>query len=119
MLPVARYRYHFMRAVTPLNLPEWPGSVLRGAFGHALRKHRLHDAAEGLYAGCPLRGACPYPAIFAPPPVAHRAAELQTQAPAPYVIEPAGWGARRLAAGERHHFDMVLVGRALKRAAAR
>ncbi len=111
MLPLARYRFH-LRAMTPLHLPEWPGSVLRGAFGHALRKLACMTRQKECQ-GCPLHGTCPYPAIFAPPPVAHRLQHF-SQPPAPYVIEPAGWGARHLAAGESHHFDMVLVGRALR-----
>lgn len=111
MLPLARYRFHLV-ATTPLNLPEWPGSALRGAFGHALRKLACMTRQKEC-PGCPLHGTCPYPAIFAPPPVAHRLQNF-TQPPAPYVIEPAGWGARHLAAGESHHFDMVLVGRALR-----
>jgi len=111
MLPLARYRFH-LRATTPLNLPEWAGSVLRGAFGHALRKLACMTRQKEC-PGCPLHGTCPYPAIFAPPPVAHRLQHF-SQPPAPYVIEPAGWGARHLAAGESHYFDMVLVGRALR-----
>jgi hypothetical protein len=111
MLPLARYRFHLC-ATTPLNLPEWPGSVLRGAFGHTLRKLACMTRQKECQ-GCPLYGTCPYPAIFAPPPVAHRLQHF-SQPPAPYVIEPAGWGARHLAAGESHHFDMVLVGRALR-----
>ena len=111
MLPLARYRFH-VRATTPLNLPEWPGSALRGAFGHALRKLACMTRQKEC-SDCPLHGTCPYPAIFAPPPVAHRLQNF-SQPPAPYVIEPAGWGARHLAAGESHHFDMVLVGRALR-----
>jgi len=111
MLPLARYRFH-LRATTPLNLPEWPGSALRGAFGHALRKLACMTRQKEC-ASCPLHGTCPYPAIFAPPPVAHRLQNF-SQPPAPYVIEPAGWGARHLAAGEYDHFDMVLVGRALR-----
>ena len=111
MLPLARYRFHLL-ATTPLNLPEWPGSALRGAFGHALRKLACMTRQKEC-AGCPLHRTCPYPAIFAPPPVAHPLQNF-SQPPAPYVIEPAGWGARRLTAGERHHFDMVLVGRALR-----
>jgi hypothetical protein len=111
VLPLARYRFH-LRATTPLNLPEWPGSALRGAFGHALRKLACMTRQKECQ-GCPLHGTCPYPAIFAPPPVAHRLHHF-SQPPAPYVIEPAGWGALHLAAGESHHFDMVLVGRALR-----
>lgn len=110
MLPIARYRFHF-KALTPVRFPEWSGSMLRGAFGHALRRiacmTRQRDCA-----GCPLLATCPYPAIFAPPPVANSLHRL-TQTPAPYVIEPAVWGERRIEAGDGWHFDLVLFGRAL------
>ncbi len=111
MLPVARYRYHFI-ALTPVQFPEWSGSVLRGAFGHALRRIACMTRQKDC-TGCPLLATCPYPSIFAPPPV-DNALQRLTQAPAPYVIEPADWGARRIEAGTAWHFDLVLFGRALK-----
>jgi hypothetical protein len=55
---------------------------------------------------------CPYPAIFAPPPVEH-AIQRFSQPPAPYVVEPDGWGEKTLHPGDSFHFDMVLMGRAL------
>ena len=110
MLPIARYRFHF-KALTPVQFPEWSGSVLRGAFGHALRRiacmTRQRDCA-----GCPLLATCPYPALFAPPPTENTLHKL-TQTPAPYVIEPASWGERRLEPGTNWYFDLVLFGRAL------
>ena len=37
MLPLARYRFHW-RVSAPIHLPAYAGSMLRGAFGHALRR---------------------------------------------------------------------------------
>jgi hypothetical protein len=34
--PLARYRFEW-QAATPIRLPDYAGSMLRGAFGHALR----------------------------------------------------------------------------------
>ena len=110
--PLARYRLEF--SVTRLvRLPDYAGSMLRGAFGHALRQIACMTRQKEC-AGCLLAASCPYPAIFAPlPPAAH---ELQkfSQIPVPYVIEPPAWGARELPVGATLDFHFVLVGRALR-----
>lgn len=111
MLPLARYRLHW-RATTPIHFPDYAGSMLRGAFGHALRRVSCMTRQKDC-TGCPLLGTCPYPAIFAPPPVEH-ALQRFTQIPAPYLIEPPAWGERSLAPGEPFSFNLVLCGRALK-----
>lgn len=109
--PVARYRFEF-RATQPIRLPDYAGSMLRGAFGHALRQLACMTRQKEC-AGCPLIAACPYPAIFAPVPPANHSLQRFSQVPAPYVIEPPAWGSRVLAAGETLTFHQVLIGRAL------
>lgn len=110
MLTLARYRLH-AQAETPIHLPEWPASTLRGAWGHALRRLACMTREKDCQA-CPLHSSCPYPALFAPPQ--HRDQRGQTlQPPPPYLIEPASWGERHLQTGEDFHFDLVLFGRAL------
>lgn len=111
MLPLARYRLHW-RATTPIHFPDYAGSMLRGAFGHALRRVSCMTRQKEC-TGCPLHSTCPYPAIFAPPPVEH-ALQRFTQIPAPYLIEPPAWGERSLAPGGAFSFNLVLCGRALK-----
>ncbi len=111
MLPLARYRLHW-RALTPIHLPDYAGSMLRGAFGHALRRVACLTR-EPECGGCPLLDTCAYSAIFAPPPRTHSLQHF-SQAPAPYLIEPPPWGARTLPAGAAWHFDIVLCGRSLK-----
>jgi hypothetical protein len=110
--PLARYRLEW-RASTPLRLPDYAGSMLRGAFGHALRKLACMTKQKGC-AGCPLLSNCPYPAIFAPPPPARHSLQKFSQIPVPYIIEPPDWGARQLGEGEAFAFHIVLVGRALR-----
>jgi hypothetical protein len=109
--PLARYRFQFTVA-RPIRLPDWSGSLLRGAFGHALRRLSCMTRQPAC-TDCPLHRTCPYPAIFAPPAVEH---EIQhfSQPPAPYLIEPEKWGACQLQTGETLQFDMVLMGRALR-----
>lgn len=65
-LALARYRIAF-EAIESLDLPEYLGSTLRGAFGRAFRQlccpGRPNEA-------CPIPEACPYHLVFetAPPP---------------------------------------------------
>ena len=110
-LSLARYRFQFT-VTSPIRLPDWSGSLLRGAFGHALRRLscmlRQPECTD-----CPLLSTCPFPAIFAPPAVEHEMLNISRQPPAPYLIEPEKWGACQLQTGETLQFDMVLMGRAL------
>lgn len=110
--PAARYRFDF-EVVTPLRLPEYAGSALRGAFGHALKRSVCVTRAPDCKA-CTLYRTCAYPAVFAPPAPAHHAAQKFSDIPAPYVIEPPPWGARAYAPGEPLTFQIVLIGSALK-----
>jgi hypothetical protein len=110
-LHLTRYRFDCI-AQTPIRLPDYAGSLLRGAFGRALRQvaciTREKDCAP-----CTLKRACPYTAVFAPgrPEQPHPLLQ-NSDIPAPYVIEPPLWGARIVAPGESFCFHMVLIGRA-------
>lgn len=111
--PVARYRLE-CRVTRPLRLPDYGGSMLRGAFGHALRQLAC-IARRPECPGCPLLDTCPYPAIFAPPaPVAAHKLQRFDSIPVPHVIEPPPWGSRLLAVGDTLNFHHVLIGRALR-----
>ena len=81
MLPLARYRFHW-RVSAPIHLPAYAGSMLRGAFGHALRRLACMTRQADCGA-CPLLRTCPYPGIFAPPPVEH---SLQQTTPSHIVL---------------------------------
>ena len=110
--PLARYRLEW-QASTPIRLPDYAGSMLRGAFGHALRQLACMTRQKEC-TGCPLLASCPYPAIFAPLPPAQHALQKFSQIPVPYVIEAPAWGARQIGAGESFAFHLVLVGHALR-----
>jgi len=109
-LPFARYQFNF-QVETPLHLNFYSGSMLRGAFGHALRQlscmTKLPKCAE-----CMLYRSCPYPMIFETPP---RASSFQnfSQIPNPYIIEPPPLGRKIYQAGEVLSFNMVLIGQAM------
>lgn len=110
-LPITRYRVDCV-AQTPIRLPDYAGSLLRGAFGRALRQVAC-ITRETDCAPCALKRACPYTAVFAPGRAEQPHPLLQnSDVPAPYVIEPPPWGARIVAPGAGFAFHMVLIGRA-------
>ena len=110
-LPLNRYTFT-VRALQSLRLPDYAGSMLRGAFGHALRRVACMTRMKEC-TGCPLLATCPYSQIFETPPLAHHALQKFSAMPNPYVIEPPEGGARVLAEGDTFSFSMVLMGKAL------
>lgn len=118
MLPVVRYRFD-CTVETPLDLPEFAGSTLRGAFGRALRAISCLQPERRSCTGCFLAGSCAYANIFEPVPAGSGGGDMAgrqkiSQLPVPYVIEPPPWGARRLLAGESLDYSLVLIGKALQ-----
>lgn len=111
-LPLARYRLYFT-VETPLTLPAYAGSALRGVFGLALRRAACVTGRD-VCGGCPLVATCPYAVVFEPrPPVGVHTIQDFSQIPRPYVIEPPEWGERAYKPGETLSFHLVLAGRAL------
>lgn len=103
-----------LEAEEPASLPPFHGSMLRGAFGHALRRTVCVMGPEQPCASCLLRHACVYTRIFEPyvegePPPFLRGID---QAVRPYVFEPLG-GEGRLEPGEPLRFDLLLFGQAV------
>lgn len=111
MLPLARYRFTF-RMQSPLRLPDYAGSLLRGQFGASLRRVACMTGAPTCD-GCPLRATCPYPAIFEAPAPAEHAMQSFSHVPNPYVVEPPAFGTRHIDAGGTLQFGLVLFGRAV------
>lgn len=110
-LRFARYRFD-IALDSPSHLPFYAGSMLRGAFGHALRKIAC-ITRQPLCKECALYHSCPYPRIFEPPPPAGHALQKFSQIPAPYVIEPPPPGALQGKPRSALVFHMVLIGPAL------
>jgi hypothetical protein len=111
-LPANRYQFNFA-VETPLHLNFYSGSMLRGAFGHALRQlscmTKMADCKT-----CPLYRTCPYPAIFETPPPENHGLQAFTEIPAPYIIEPPALGSKDYQPGDILSFSMVLIGRAIQ-----
>ena len=109
--PAARYRLEFTTE-QPIRLPEYAGSALRGAFGHALKQIAC-VTRERNCAACALYRTCAYPAIFETPPPLDYARRKLSNVPLPFVVEPPPWGEREHAAGSTLNFSTVLIGPAL------
>jgi hypothetical protein len=118
-IPYLRLRVE-LRARERAFLPPFRGSLLRGAFGHALRRSVCAFGPEQSCASCPLRAACVYTRLFEsylegePPPLLRGVAT----APRPLVIEPeisagASGDLDELEPGDPLRFDLLLVGRAV------
>jgi len=94
-------------------LPPYHGSLLRGAFGHALRSSVCSMGPAQECVSCRLRRACPYTRLFetfieeTPPPFL----KGLTTAPRPYVFEPRS-AAESFAPGDNLSFDLLLFGQA-------
>lgn len=111
--PLARFRLLF-RVTTPLRLPAYAGSTLRGPFGAALR-HIVCLTRARSCTGCSLLRSCPYPLLFEPPPpLEEKTLQTFSQTPCPYIIEPPPWGERLYPTGSELSFHLVLVGRAIQ-----
>ncbi len=108
--PLARYRFDF-EVISTIRLPDYAGSTLRGAFGHALRQLACVTRAKNC-TGCLLAATCPYTSVFEPQKSASATLALATP-PVPYVIEPPEWGARQYAPGETLAFHFTIVGRVI------
>ncbi len=110
-LPVRRYVWR-VRVEDALRLPDYAGSMLRGAFGHALRQIACVTRQKSC-TDCSLKSACSYSYLFETPvPPSMAVLRRYPSAPHPIVIE-APLGPRDLAEGETFSFSMVLIGRAL------
>lgn len=79
-----------LRAEEPAIIPNFPGSTLRGAFGHAL-KDAVCVVSHRDCSRCILASRCIYPFVFestASPDSSDRLLRDQQNAPQPYTLDP-------------------------------
>lgn len=104
-----------LEARAEARLPAYKGSLLRGAFGHALRRAVCAMGPDQPCAECSLRTACVYTRLFEtliegePPPFLKG---LPT-GPRPFVFEPHG-ETRDFGVSDPLVFDLVLLGQAVE-----
>lgn len=105
-----------LSAAAPARLPPFKGSLLRGAFGHSLRRMVCVMGPRQPCPSCNLRRSCIYPRLFEtliegePPPFLRGLAT----APRPYVFEPQTDERRDYSLGDSLRFDLLLVGQAVE-----
>jgi hypothetical protein len=107
-----RYRIRIVPRAPLLLPPLRSGTILRGAFGLALRRLVCHDLDLACRA-CPLESTCPYPFTFEPrpPPGADRLSTFQ-DIPRPFVFEVPS--VTDFPAGQPINFGLCAVGRAAR-----
>ncbi len=111
-LPVHRYQFNCL-VKEPLKFNFYAGSMLRGAFGQALRKLACVTHMQDCKA-CMLYRQCAYPKIFETPAPHHIQFQRFSQIPNPFVLEPPPMGSNALAVGDTFNFNIVLIGQALE-----
>jgi hypothetical protein len=114
-LPCLRLRFSLV-AQQEAFLPSFKGSLLRGAFGHALRRTVCVMGPQQPCPTCMLRKQCAYPRIFEtiiePEDKVPRFLRGLPTGPQPYVFEP--FDEQRLyRPGDSLSFDFILLGQAI------
>jgi len=103
-----------LKALKDCDLPAWKGSLLRGAFGHALKKTVCTMRPGQRCDDCMLRSQCAYTRIFEtfiteqPPPFLKG---LDTS-PRPFIFEPHDCN-KFYKENDTLWFDMILIGNAV------
>lgn len=116
-LPIGVYRITLV-ALEPVELSAFSAATLRGAFGWSFKRMVCYQPQVKSCDGCLLRGQCPYPQVFEPPPPPGTIYAGQERAVAPYVLRrplaatPTGEIAapQQVAPGEPIIFELVLAG---------
>lgn len=112
-IELARYRF-FVDVTKPIELLDYAGSALRGAFGHALLRVCGLSTDDRDYQ-TPIFLQSPYVTVFAPQqPESGVSLNNLATPPAPYVIEAPFAKKQCWQVGEQFSFDMVVGGEALR-----
>ena len=115
-LPSIEYlklRFH-LEAQLDCRLSSWKGSLLRGAFGHALRRTVCTMRRGQQCDDCMLRSQCAYTRLFetfangAPPPFINK----DHNSPRPFIFEPSDDG-QGYQPGDIVWFDIALIGNSI------
>lgn len=117
MLQLRVHRYQFnCQTEAPLQLNAYSGSMLRGAFGRALRQLVCVTKMDDCKA-CLLYRQCTYTRVFEPPVPVNTGFQKFNAIPSPFIIEPPPIGEQSLQAGETFSFNLVLIGVAIEQLA--
>ena len=108
----SRLRFHLI-ALENCTLPSWKGSLLRGAFGHALRRTVCTMKKGQPCEDCMLRAQCAYTRLFetsvtGTPPRFLRGLK---SSPRPFIFEPFDTN-KTYQQRDTLYFDLILIGKA-------
>jgi hypothetical protein len=108
--------YEFtIRLLDDMRLPAYKGNMLRGGFGHALRRAVCPFNPWPSCKTCDLRERCVYISVFEPRlPADMKAPSGFRDPPRPYVFKPPLDNGRDYHYGDRLVFRLVLVGRGVE-----
>lgn len=101
-----------MRAVDPIQLPDYPGSTWRGLLGHGLRR-TVCVTRQPTCKGCLLIQGCVYAQVFETPPPPDRDLGRFTAMPHPYWLDIDPGSPRHHAPGDAIELGLTLVGPAI------
>lgn len=108
---VGSYLFH-CRFTSPAALPAFKGSMLRGAFGHALKKV-VCALRRKTCAGCLLSETCVYSLVFEPHALQpDNGATKISSRPHPYVLQPPADNAKAYGKDDAFTFGLTLFGTA-------
>lgn len=94
-----------------ITMPQYSGSMLRGAFGHALKKISCMTDMPSCES-CPLQQTCHYTAIFEPSP---KLGDRYASLPAPFIIEAPFLPCEcSIKVGQTIKFGMILFGHSMQ-----
>lgn len=103
-----------LKALSPIALPPYKGSTLRGGFGHAFKKV-VCTVRNKECSDCLLKTQCIYSYVFeTPPPEDSQILRKYEKAPHPFVIEPPFETKTNYQPGDTITFGLVLIGRAVE-----
>ena len=105
-----KLRFHLSSQLN-CTLPAWKGSLIRGAFGHSLRRTVCTMKRDLLCENCMLRSQCAYTRLFEtfvtkPPPPFLKGL---SNSPRPFIFEPMDYN-KEYKQDDILWFDLVLVG---------
>ncbi|MDL1970751.1 MAG: CRISPR system precrRNA processing endoribonuclease RAMP protein Cas6 [Candidatus Desulfofervidaceae bacterium] len=107
-LSVHRYEVK-IKALTPFSIPYFPGSMLRGAFGVALKRTVCLNRKQAC-TDCLLRKTCVYRFLFETEIEISRI----TNPPHPLILYPLSLGSKKMRRGGVYHFGFTLFGHAVE-----
>jgi len=112
-LRIARFRF-VLQTLTPMTLPTYKGSILRGKFGHTLKKV-ICTARCGQCDACILKPRCLYIYLFETEAYpGYATTGYSKDLPRPFVLVPPLDGKQSYQEGETFSFELVLIGKAVE-----